>query len=184
MDVGFNLDKLTFKVNDVLSPLIYNEMLMYLGTSVSWAYFSVRLFFSVQNICLENVLFTMAALFLTMIYTHKVLRKCNLAEIYLNSRASALEELQNNVYQKYAKFDRRLKWKIEILEERLSRENAYSPYYAFNLNRAAFLPSFASVITYFIIIVQFKISEVPTNSNTTSEAITILTNNTDLTLNM
>ena len=75
MDVGFNLDKLTFKVNDVLSPLIYNEMLMYLGTSVSWANFSVRFFFSVQNICLENVLFTMAALLLTMIYTHKVLRK-------------------------------------------------------------------------------------------------------------
>ena len=45
MDVGFSLDKLTYKVNSVLSPFLMNYMIMNLGASVGWIYFSARILF-------------------------------------------------------------------------------------------------------------------------------------------
>ena len=160
MDVGFNLDKLTYKTNTLLAPFILTDMTMNLGSSICWAYFSVIIFFR-ENVIFDDGLFSVTSFLFALFSIVRVLRKSNLAEMYLCSRSDALEEFQKLALENYGKFDRRLKWKLEVLEERLTRENAFSPYDSFNLNRGAFIPSVASVITYFIIIIQFKISEVP-----------------------
>ena len=80
----------------------------------------------------------------------------------------------------YPLLDRRLKWKSQIVEERLSNEDAFSPHDFFNLGRSAFLPTLASGFTYFIIIVQFKLSEKPDDP---TNSTMILENSLNSTLN-
>ena len=78
-----------------------------------------------------------------------------------NCDYSTFRELRKDIMDNYPLLDRRLKWKSQIVEERLSNEDAFSPHDFFNLGRSAFLPTLASGFTYFIIIVQFKLSEKP-----------------------
>ena len=105
----------------------------------------------------------------------RIWRKCDLSEIFLDTRASALQTMQfNHVNRMYPKLDRRLKWKIQVLEDRLSRPNAISPYFAFNMNRSTFLPGLATVLTYLIIVIQFKLTEVPDDSVSTISNSTFL----------
>ena len=105
----------------------------------------------------------------------RIWRKCDLSEIFLDTRAIALQTIQfNHIYRMYPKLDRRLKWKIQVLEDRLSRPNAISPYFAFNLNRSTFLPGLATVLTYLIIVIQFKLTEVPGDNVSTTSNLTFI----------
>ena len=70
-----------------------------------------------------------------------------------------------------------MKWKAQLVEERLSNEDAFAPVGFFSLKRSAFLPCIASCLTYFIIIIQFKLSE-----NPSPIADTLLTNTTNITM--
>ena len=68
--------------------------------------------------------------------------------------------------------NRRLRWRAEIVEERLSNPDALAPLDFFNMSRATFLPCVASAFTYFIIIIQFKLSEAPPESISNSTELT------------
>ena len=105
-----------------------------------------------------------------MLFVSKRLTNFHVMTRKLHNRLySTLRELRKDIMDNYPLLDRRLKWKAQIVEERLSNEDAFSPHDFFNLGRSAFLPTLASGFTYFIIIVQFKLSEKPYDpSNSTS----------------
>ena len=106
---------------------------------------------------------------------HRVWSKCNDSQLLSDDIQGAVKELSHDLVLNYHLMDRRMKWKADVLQERFSEE-AISPFDFFTLNRSTFLPTVASAFTYFIIIIQFKLSETSTsNSNTNS---TILTNST------
>ena len=107
----------------------------------------------------------------------RVWGKCDDAQFLSDDIEAAIKDLTHDLVQNYHLMDRRMKWKADVLQERFSEE-PISPFDFFTLNRSAFLPTLASAVTYFIIIIQFKLSEKTSVDDNSSTNSTILTNST------
>ena len=81
--------------------------------------------------------------------------------------------------KQYSNMSRRQKAKLTVLDMRLERENVFSPFGLFTLNRSTVVSCYASVVTYFIIMIQFRISE-PSFSTLNNSTSTITSNETAL----
>lgn len=144
-----------------IAPFVIIDMTVFLVSAVGWLYTSFTLFFDLQilEISYDPLLNSIVTFVLAMSYIWRIWHKCNLTQEFLNVRSLVLNELQSDFMENFNLLDRRLKWKAEIVEERLANPDIYAPNSFFTMNRATFLPSLASAFTYFIIIVQFKLSE-------------------------
>ena len=184
MNMGLRLSKLTKKANSCLSPFLLNDMLIFLVSVVTWGYMACCILFprNMEQLQISWIPLAQAILWLCLSGENlwRIWCLCNIVQDFLNARGKALKELQDDIMENYPLLDRRLKWRAQIAEEGLSNEDAFSPHDFFNLGRSAFLPTLASGFTYFIIIVQFKLSEVSvepnydngTNSTTQIEILT------------
>ena len=112
-------------------------------------------------------------------YVQRLWNKCNDSQMLSDAIEASAKELSIDLLANYHKLDKRLKWKSDVLEERLVKEDPIRPYDFFTMNRSAFLPTLASALTYFIIIIQFKLSE--SNLDTVATNITV---NSNISLNV
>ena len=167
MNMGLRLSKLTKMANSCLSPFLLNDMFIFLVSIVCWGYMSSIFLFNLHVLELSPLPLLNTLLFLSVTLENlwQIWCLCDSTQRFLNARELALKELQKDIMDNYPLLDKRLKWKAQIVEERLSNEDAFSPHDFFNLGRSAFLPTIASGFTYYIIIVQFKLSEVFINAN-------------------
>lgn len=161
MNMGLKLAKLTSLNNHLIGPFIIYDFTGFLVSAIGFCYTACTVFFYLDSLgeSYTPAFNSLIALCLTISYLYRVWCKCDFAQQSLNARSLALKELKADVIENYNVLDRRLRWKAEIVEERLSNDDAFSPGSFFTLNRATFLPSIASAFTYFIIIIQFKLSE-------------------------
>lgn len=161
MNVALKLAKLTNSNNQLIAPFIIFDFTAFLVSAIGFCYTAFTVFFYLDSLSKSYTpaFNSLIALCLTISYLYRVWCKCDYAQQSLNARSQALKEFKVDFVENYNFLDRRLRWKSEIVEERLSNEDAFSPGSFFTLNRATFLPSLASAFTYFIIIIQFKLSE-------------------------
>lgn len=158
MDLGFTIGKITKSANQVVSPFVMIDMMIFLTSAVSWFYIGSAVFFE-GNLNPNKALYAVTSLSFGLSNIARIWKKCNLAQLYLDTRATAVKELQKDVLDNCGELSPRLRWKAEIMQERLARDDAFAPHAFFVLNRATAIPCIASIITYFIIIIQFKLSE-------------------------
>jgi hypothetical protein len=187
MDIGLDLARVTKLANQVTSPFLMNFMTVFVVSTIGMLYSCATIFFSLdKNVTWDSILFSTTTFSFAMMYLWRIWQKCNSAQMYLDSREQALAEIQKDIIENYGQLNRRLRWKAEAMTERLSCPDAYAPSSYFILNRATILPFVAAVITYFIIILQFKLSEKsgsmqPTNSSAYITNSTVFGNSTDIT---
>ena len=61
----------------------------------------------------------------------------------------------------FSTMDKHMIYKIQMSCKRLKEENKFAPYKLFGINYAAFLSIVAIALTYIVVMVQFKTSELP-----------------------
>ena len=171
LDLGFYLSKLTRSVNGILAPFLFIDMIVLSTSSVMWCYSGFAFFgnFSVLEETIIPLFYCLTSFAFVFLYVHRLWIKCDDAQRLTNAIEAATKELSIDLLANYHLLDKRMKWKSDVLEERLMKEDPIRPYEFFSLKRSAFLPTLASALTYFIIIIQFKLSE----SNTSTSEVNL-----------
>jgi len=161
MDIGLQLAKLNKKADNVISPFLMIDMTIFLISSIGWLYYAFTIFFHLEVLAktYQPLFSSIIAVCLTGSSIYRIWLKCDTAQFFLNARGGALKELKKDLVEMHPDLDSRLQWKAEVVEERLSNQDAFAPGGFFTLDRSTFLPTIASAFTYFIIIIQFKLSQ-------------------------
>ena len=72
-----------------------------------------------------------------------------------------MEETFTHCPMIFSSMDKHMIYKIQTSCKRLKEENKFAPYKLFGINYAAFLSIVATAMTYIVVMVQFKTSELP-----------------------
>ena len=174
LNLGFYLSNLTRSLNSLLSPFLFIDMIVLSTSSVMWCYTGFAFFGNLdllEQTIIIPLVYCLTSFGFVCMYVQRLWNKCNDSQVLSDAIEASTKELSIDLLANYHKLDKRLKWKSDVLEERLAKEDPIRPYDFFTMDRSAFLPTLASALTYFIIIIQFKLSE--SNLETTSTDITL-----------
>ena len=176
LNLGFYLSNLTRLLNTILSPFLFIDMIVLSTSTVMWCYNGFAFFGNLGKFeeIMIPLVYCLTSFGFVCMYVQRLWNKCNDSQMLSDAIEASAKELSIDLLANYHKLDKRLKWKSDVLEERLVKEHPIRPFDFFTMNRSAFLPTLASALTYFIIIIQFKLSE--SNLDTVSTNITVNSN--------
>ena len=84
----------------------------------------------------------------------------------------------NTLHNKVEKKEKQEVYEVSLLLERLRDSSTMKPFAMFTVTRSAFLGAFGTVLTYLVVLIQFKVAE--QTSGTTTNNSTNSTNSTSL----
>ena len=155
----WELTKVIEAGNDATGPLILIKFSLCLVSATTSAYIGASFIFQTE-ISQSQAINCAANGILVMIYSWRVLAMCSNAQDLIDAMKSSRYILlkATNLYLDKADFNPKVEYKMELLFKRLSNPNPLCPANVFNLNKSTILSSSAAIVTYLIILMQFKIS--------------------------
>ncbi len=180
LDNGLALDKMIKQTNKAIAPFVLTDFVTALVTSVGMLYISTTFIMKSTVLRIGLVVNSLMGLTLAIAFLHNIWSRCDAAQETIDLKNEALDQVKTLAYKNLDRMTKRLKSKLEVLDCRLGRNNLFSPFGAYTLDRTTVVSCYASVITYFIIMIQFRISEISADSTDEPNSIlnVTLTNNT------
>lgn len=165
LDIGLDICNAVCKFNYTFQSMVFISYAVSLILATSGLYVFVSNIFWLKGFA--NGFWTLAAFLLVVLYIGRLYYLTSAGWILNHSRKKlglVLDKYithtdESNYLVKNIDGKGLIKNKIEMLQKKLSVETPITPFDAFNLSTGAFLAAFANILTYLIILIQFKMSQ-------------------------
>ena len=152
---GFALWRLTRSADAALGPCVFASFLLALANSVIC-------FFSVVSSLFNHSkpLLVLAFACLSAVHTSRIWRLCQAGQRLSDAMRSSSELIRTMTARDYSELDREKMHKLRILRQRLDDDGPIKALAYFKLNKSTLLSIGATVATYMIILLQFKLQDI------------------------
>ena len=154
LSIGFNIIKAVKKLDVALAPMISNTYFICFLSATGFLYLSSGVLF--MGLQFEVVLLSVAGISITWLAIFRAYEETK----YGHMLAKRMEKVANHLDRFHLKDQNTNSKEMELLKEefRYHCEAPIAPYSAFTLSTSSLLGQFGTIITYLIVLLQFRTS--------------------------
>ncbi len=155
LQAGNDISEIGKLVNTALSPFLLCVYITYLMNGIAYLFLASGIFFMKEGVVKINALSSVSGGLISVVYLISIFWLSRQGQLVKNEFIAASDVLHktSSKLEKYLELDR---WAVEVLVKQLEKGGEISPYDLFMVNSSGYLSMVSYLLTYIIVLMQFK----------------------------